>query len=73
MDRIPVESSCLLSVGHAVNILEAEFPSGKVFQYLGVTPLTYDELVNAPSIGNYFNERIKDQYPFREIKTKRAA
>lgn len=35
--------------------LSIAFTSGKVYTYIGVLKAIYDDLVNAPSPGKYFN------------------
>ncbi|MFZ3377381.1 MAG: KTSC domain-containing protein [Chthoniobacterales bacterium] len=50
------------SVGfdQARSILEIEFQSGNVYQYRGVSPDVYDELLSAASKGSYFEAHIKN-------------
>lgn len=38
--------------------------SNKTYIYLGVSNQVYVSLITATSIGAYFNEKIKDHYPF---------
>lgn len=65
MERQTVSSSNLASVGYDPNseILEVEFLSnGKIYEYYNVPQFTYDRLMEASSIGRYFNIEIKDVY-----------
>lgn len=67
MNRIPVKSSNLKSVGYdeAEKILEVEFLSDKsVFQYSRVPRTTYEELITASSKGRYFRSYIRDNQLF---------
>lgn len=61
MERQPVSSSDLLSVGYEEEnqILEIEFIKGGIYQYYGVSIDIYDGLMNAGSKGSYFNQNIK--------------
>lgn len=70
MDRIPVSSSNLQSVGYAPdsNILEIKFHSGGIYQYSRVSNAVYRGLMNASSHGGYFHAYVKDVYPYRKIK-----
>jgi hypothetical protein len=68
LDRIPVVSSNLQSVGFESNILEIEFKSGGIYQYLNVPAEIYQKLINAPSKGKYFHSNIKGRYEFIRIK-----
>lgn len=43
------------------------FQSGRRYAYSKVPPEVYDALKAAPSRGAYFNEWIRDQYPFQSI------
>ncbi|HEY9872429.1 MAG TPA: PIN-like domain-containing protein [Candidatus Obscuribacterales bacterium] len=67
--RIAVESDYLRSVGYdsSNHILEIEFQRGGVYQYKDVSAEVYAELMNAPSHGKYFNDNIKDAYPFQKV------
>lgn len=64
--RIQVESSALASIGYCAvtRTLEVEFHNGAIYHYYNVPSLEFDELLNAPSQGEYFNERIKGSYNF---------
>lgn len=69
MDRIQVVSSNIRSVGYEadIEILEIEFTSGNIYQYFDVPEREYEELMNAASIGKYFNRKIKDNYRYRQV------
>lgn len=66
MNRQPVESSMLHSVGYdpVESILELEFHDGRFYQYGKVPEEIYRELMAADSKGRYFLTYIQDQYPF---------
>lgn len=61
MERIPVQSSNLASVGYDPqnSILEIEFNNGSIYQYTGVPQEVYEGLMNADSKGSYFHYNIK--------------
>lgn len=64
------------SVGYEVRsqILEIEFQSGELYQYLEVPQKVHEELISAESKGQYFNGEIRDDYEFVRVgKTGRAA
>lgn len=62
MNRIKVDSSNLVSVGHdpKTNTLEVEFKGGKVYQYRPVTSQQYEALTDAASIGTHFAANIRN-------------
>lgn len=64
MERIPVSSTSLLSIGYDANsrILEVEFTRGAVYQYYDVPSDEYDSFIASNSKGQYFNSRIKNGY-----------
>ena len=70
MDRIPVASSNISSVGYdpTSSILEVEFNSGSIYQYLNVPQSEYEGLMNAGSKGRYLNRNIKGRY--EDIKVR---
>jgi hypothetical protein len=47
--------------------LDVEFTSGRVYRYQMVPRATYEALLQAPSTGRYFNAKIRDRYPSREV------
>lgn len=65
MDRQPVSSSSLASVGYNPDseTLEVEFvKDGKVYEYYNVPQFMYDRLMEAPSLGVFFNSEIRNAY-----------
>ena len=79
MDRIPVVSSDLKSVGYdpAARVLEVEFKNKKdwglspVYQYFNVPPELYEGLIRAPSKGKFFSAKIRSypqRYPYQQIQ-----
>ena len=61
MDRKQVSSSLVASVGYDADeeVLEIELQDGKVYQYRDVPEETYQGLLDADSIGRYFNLHIR--------------
>ena len=69
MDRTPVESSNIRSLGYDpdTRLLEVEFKSGTIYHYSGVPAETHRELMAAPSKGVYFGREIKFHYDCRKV------
>lgn len=69
MERTPVTSSNICSVGHDPDnqTLEIEFNSGAVYQYASVPPSEYEGFLNADSKGKYFHANIKNRYSFIKL------
>ena len=67
MQRTPVTSSNLASVGYEGNVLEIEFHHGGVYQYSPVSKQEYDQLMCASSHGKYFIQNIKGKYGDKRI------
>jgi hypothetical protein len=65
VDREPVSSSTILSVGYdpASETLEIEFQTTGVYQYLNVPQFMWERLMIADSIGRFFNAEIKNTFP----------
>jgi hypothetical protein len=61
MERTPVESSNLVSVGYdeQARVLEIEFGGQSVYQYFDVPKWLYEELMAAPSLGEYLDKHVK--------------
>lgn len=70
MDRYPVQSSNIHSVGYdpTTMTLEIEFHSGDIYQYLNVPESIYLGLIHASSKGSYFHDHIKDHYRFKKVR-----
>jgi hypothetical protein len=65
-----LDSSLLESVEYDEERQElvAQFrASGRRYVYAGIPPDIYEGLLAAPSAGAYFNRRIRDRYPYREL------
>jgi hypothetical protein len=56
MNRVPVESSSIKSVGYEsdTETLSVEFCSGAVYEYAGVSQFTYDSFMASESKGHFF-------------------
>lgn len=69
MKRKPLESTVLRSVGYddEAKILEVEFASEDVYRYFVVPGRVYTELMVSESPGRYFNAKIRDRYPCRQV------
>lgn len=75
MRRKPVDSTTMRSVGYQPKsrILEIEFDSGTVYQYLEVPARIYEQLLRAESKGRYFNNEIREIYLYVQVSRTRAA
>ena len=64
VDRVPVDSSSVVSVGYSPTkyILEIEFKNGRVYQYKQVPAATHRLLMQATSIGEFVNRVIKPRF-----------
>lgn len=70
MRRHPVESSAIDSVGYdpATAVLEIAFTSGEVYRYFAVPPSVHRGLMDAPSAGTFFAQRIRHVYPDEHVR-----
>ena len=70
MERTPVDSETLVSVGYdaASSTLELEFrSSGRIYRFDGVPASVHAWLMRTPTKGSYFNKMIRDVYPYRDV------
>jgi hypothetical protein len=67
MEREPVDSSVLASVGHEDGVLEVEFTSGAVYRYFDVPVPVHEALMAAESHGSYFNAHVRDAYAYERV------
>ena len=73
VERIPVESSMLRSVGFDAEseTLELEFHKGDVWQYFGVPVEVYEHLMKADSHGSYATSFIIGSYAEQRVSRGR--
>ena len=69
VERQPVKSRILRSVGYddTTKILEIEFHTGLVYQYSGVPPKVYKDLMSSDAMGKYFSEKIRNQFRTKQV------
>lgn len=67
MNRVPVQSSNLRSVGYEDNVLEIEFLDGGVYQYFDVPESIYTGLIQAESAGKYFWANIRGAFRYARV------
>jgi hypothetical protein len=67
--REPVASSTIAAIGYddATETLEVEFTSGSIYQYYNVGRALYEQLIQAPSKGQFLNAYIKNAYPYSRV------
>lgn len=69
MNRHQVASSNIRAIGYdtTTQTLEVEFFSGWVYQYYGVSEFLYQQLMCAPSKGQFLNQNIKNAFPYSRV------
>ncbi len=67
MPPIPLESSLLASAAYSDATLELEFRNGSIYRYFAVPPEVFQALLAAQSKGAYFNQSIRDHFPFQRV------
>lgn len=66
MNRYPVSSSRISSVGWEPNTLEVQFHNGAVYQYHGVTESEYHAFMNSPSLGSALS-KLDKIHPYNRV------
>lgn len=59
MQRNPVSSSRIRSIGWEGNVMEVEFHNGAVYQYYDVTQPEYQQFLSVPSLGSALSKLDK--------------
>jgi hypothetical protein len=69
VERQAVKSRIMSSVGYddTTKILEIEFHTGLVYQYLGVPPKVYADLMHSGEIGKYFSEKVRPKFQTKQV------
>ena len=72
VERQAVKSRIMSSVGYddTTKILEIEFQTGLVYQYLGVPPKVYADLMHSGEIGKYFSEKVRPKFQTKQVAAK---
>lgn len=70
MNRVPVQSSNIKSIGHdpKTNTMEVEFSTGAVHQYDGVNVDEHRALMSAQSVGSHFHNIIRGSKASRKVE-----
>ena len=70
MERERVDSSNLFAVGYddESRMLEVEFHTHTVYRYYNVPKIVVRQLLNAESIGEFFNFYVKDAYRWLKVR-----
>ena len=69
MRHVDVQSTLIHSVGYdaETGVLEVQFQDGNTYRFYDVEPEVYEEFLDAPSKGQYFNDYIRDAYLFTRL------
>lgn len=69
VEREPVSSSNIVSIGFdpESETLEIEFKDSEIYQYFNVPQFVHERLMQADSIGKFFNVEIKHAYPYSKV------
>ena len=69
MIRQSVNSTSIVSIGYDENsqTLEIEFKNSNVYQYFDVPKNLYDDLISAPSQGQFLTQNIKGNYRYSKV------
>lgn len=72
VERLSVKSRILRAVGYddSTKTLEIEFQTGLVYQYSGVPPKVYADLMRSGEIGKYFSEKVRPKFPAKQVVVK---
>lgn len=64
-----VKSSTLnqIEYDYETHTLQVEFRQGSIYKYFEVPEEAYESLIQAESIGKYFNSNIKRQYGVEKV------
>jgi hypothetical protein len=69
MNATAVESTTLATIAYdeARGVLQLEFRSRTIYQYLGVPAIVHQALLIAPSKGSYFNQAIRGRFAYKRL------
>ena len=69
IDRTPVNSSNIVSVGYDVvtKTLDVEFYTGRLYRYENVPEDTYNRLKSSSSVGSFFQKNVARSFPYKKL------
>ena len=69
MNRDPVASSNIASLGYdePSQTLEIEFTNGMIYQYYNVGSVLFEQLMQAPSKGQFLNAYIRNAHAYSRV------
>ncbi len=69
VEMIQVSSSNIAAIGYdkESETVQVQFLNSAKYVYKGVPQHEFDGLLNAPSVGSYFNRNFKNIYPYERI------
>lgn len=62
-----VKSTSIEQIGYKYRTMHVKFHNGKAYEFKRVPRAKYDEFSKASSKGKFFNEQVKETYPFSEL------
>jgi hypothetical protein len=70
--RVLVESACIASIAFSTeeNVLQLEFRNGLAYEYFGVPPSLYSDLLSAQSKGAFVTRFIRGRFAFRRLESR---
>jgi hypothetical protein len=66
MQRKPVSSSRISSVGWENNVMEVQFKDGAIYQYFNVSKPEYINFLNSPSLGSALS-KLDKIHPYKRV------
>lgn len=74
MQRLPVDSSDIVSIGYdnKSRVLEVEFKENRIYQYLDVAPDVHERFMRAESYGEFFFAFINKHYRYNRVQDTKA-
>ena len=65
----PLKSSKLRAAGYddRARIMEIKFANGDIFEYKGVSPETYRQLMVSPSPNSFFEDKVEEAFSGKRI------
>ena len=66
MNRIPVISTNVSSIGYYNGMIEVEFNNGSIYHYYGTTEILFNQFLNAPSKGRFIHYNLKG-FNYRKV------
>ena len=62
-----IQSTSISEIGYNRRTMNVKFHNGMIYEFKKVPRMIFDSFTKAQSKGRFFNDEIKQEYPFKKL------